>query len=78
MNLFQSEEHVRNWAQFNPDSTEGIMLLADWVVLFRTERRNHLLDVDYISRWLPRRVQERDEALRRLGKTGPFWWPQPQ
>lgn len=77
MNLFRGEEHVRNWAQFNPDSAEGIMPLSDWVVLFSTERRKHLLDGDYISRWLPYRGQERDAALQRLGKTGPFWWPQP-
>ena len=25
MNLFRSEEHVRNWPQFNPESAEGVI-----------------------------------------------------
>ena len=73
MNLFRSEDHVRNWAQFNPDSADGIAPLADWVAIFSTEGRKHLLDPDYVSKWRPRRGQEREEVLRRLGKSGRFW-----
>ena len=70
---FRSEEHVRNWSQFNRDTSEGIIPLADLVMLFSTEGRKHLQDGDHISRWQPLRVQERVEVLKRLGKTGPFW-----
>ena len=73
MNLFRSEEHARNWVQFNPDSAEGILPLDDEVALFSTEVRKHKLDGDYISNWLPRQPQERAEILRRLGKTSAFW-----
>ena len=73
MNLFRSEEHVRNWAPFDPYSVEGIMPLAEWIAVFSTEGRRHLLDADYISNWRPRRGEERAEVLRRLGKTGRFW-----
>ncbi len=75
MNLFRSEEHVRNWYRFNPDSAEGIMPLAGYVALFSTEDRKHKLDGNYISEWLPRRVQERVGVLQRLGKSSPFWMP---
>ena len=75
MNLFRSEEHVRNWLQFNPDSAEGILRLDEEVSLLSTEARKHALDGDFVSQWLPRRAQERDEVLRRLGKTSPYWQP---
>jgi len=73
MNLFRSEEHVRNWAQFNPDSIEGIMPMADWLTVFSTEEHKHYLDGDYISKWLPLKSAQRAEALRGLGKTSSFW-----
>jgi hypothetical protein len=73
MNLFRSEEHVRRWAQFNPMAAEGVIALADLAVLFSTASRHHLLDSGYVSRWLPQRERERQEALARLGKTTPFW-----
>ena len=73
MNLFRSEEHVRDWTLFNSNSEEGIMPLGDWAAVFSTEGRRHLLDADYISAWHPRRIQEREEVLARLGKSGQFW-----
>ena len=30
MNLFRSEEHVKNWASYDPISEESIMPLANW------------------------------------------------
>ncbi len=73
MNLFRSEEHVRNWTQFNPDSAEASLPLNDEVTRFSTEAGKHRLDGDFISRWLPRVADERTEVTRRLGKSGPFW-----
>ncbi len=73
MNLFRSEEHVQNWSLYDPNTLEGIMPLSDWLAIFSTEGRKHLLDADYIFAWRPKRGQERDEVLARLGKTGPFW-----
>ena len=66
MNIFQSEDHVRRWVHFNPDSAESIMPVADWAIVQGTESRRHFLDSDYLSNWLPRRREERWEALQRL------------
>ena len=73
MNLFRSEEHVRNWSQFNPDSTSAISTLEDEVTLFNIESNKHKLDGDYISQWLPKQAGERASAAQQMGKTGPFW-----
>ena len=70
MNLFRSEDHVRNWTHFNSDSAESIMGVADRVVVQGTESRRHWLDEDYLSSWYPRRGRERAEAMRELGKRG--------
>ena len=73
MNLFRSEEHMRNWAQFNPDSADASLPLNDEVTLFSTELNKHKLDEDYISQWLPKQAGERASAAQQMGKTGPFW-----
>ena len=73
MNLFRSEEHIRNWAQFNPDSAEASLPLNDEVTMFSTEAAKHRLGGDFISQWLPGQSGEIAEAARQLGKTGPFW-----
>ena len=73
MNLFRSEEHVRSWSQFNPDSTSAISTLEDEVTLFSTESNKLKLDGDYISQWLPKQAGERASAAQQMGKTGPFW-----
>ena len=73
MNLFRSEEHVRSWSQFNPDSTSAISSLEDEATLFNIESNKHKLDGDYISQWLPKQAGERASAAQQMGKTGPFW-----
>jgi hypothetical protein len=73
MNLFRSEEHARRWARFNPASGDGFIALSDLAGFFGTESRHHMLDVDYLSTWYPRRAAERREYLARVGKTSPFW-----
>ena len=70
MNLFRSEEHVRRWADFMPESAES-MSVADRAFVQGTESRRHWLDEDYLSRWLPQRARERDEALEILRKARP-------
>ena len=73
MNLFRSEEHVRRWVLFNPESVDGMIALPDLAALFGTESRRHWLDDDYLSRWFPQRARERREVLERIGKAIPFW-----
>jgi hypothetical protein len=72
MNLFRSEEHVRNWSPYDPGSADGTMPLADYVALFSTGLFRERLQPDYLIR-LPQFMPEMMAALARLGKTGPFW-----
>ncbi len=74
MNLFRSEEHVRNWSQFNSETVEGIIPLRDLLRLFSAKFFRRRLDDD----WLARNGEYFHEVLATLeeiGKTGPFWQP---
>ncbi len=72
MNLFRSEEHVRNWSLYDPDSADGIMPLADYATLFSAGLFRERLQPDYVMR-LPQLMPEWVTTLVKLGKTGPFW-----
>ena len=73
MNFFRSEEHIRNWAQFSPDSAGASLPLNDEVTVFGTEAAKHRLSGDFISQWANKQRSQRAEVAQRLGKTGPFW-----
>ena len=73
MNLFRSEEHVKNWSLYDPISEEAIMPLADWDWVLRAY--NHgLLEPDRLSR-LEEYMGDFFARLQELGKTGSFWTP---
>ena len=74
MNLFRSEEHIRNWSLYDPESSDGIMSLADYVTLFSTSLFRERLQPDYVLR-LPQFFPELIATLAKLGKTGAFWSP---
>jgi hypothetical protein len=74
MNLFRSEEHIRNWARFDPATEEGIIPLPELVDLFSVRSFTRRMDPDYFSRGMYR--NEFLTALTELGKTRPFWSPQ--
>jgi hypothetical protein len=72
MNLFRSEEHIRNWAKFDPGTEEGILPLQDVVTLFSGNFLRKRLDPDYVSRnkeYLGEFLGE----IAVLAKTRPFW-----
>jgi len=71
MNLFRSEEHVRNWSQFAPSSGEGILNLRDLVRLFSVDHVRRRLDPDYISNGMY--VQSFAQEVTNLAETRPFW-----
>jgi len=50
MNLFRSEEHARNWREFDPQFSETLQPLAYWVGRFSEERHRARVAPDYISR----------------------------
>ena len=50
MNFFRSEEHMRNWAQFDPKSESHIIKpLADWMDGFSPERFRVRANTNYVS-----------------------------
>ena len=72
MNLFRSEEHVRNWVQYDPDSADGTMPLRDYAMLFSGSMFRERLSPDYLLR-IPELAREWVGILIKLGKTGSFW-----
>lgn len=73
MNLFRSEEHVRNWARFDPATEEGILSLPDLVALFSVKHFTKRSDADYFSRG--QYADDLVAALTELGEIRPFWSP---
>ena len=71
MNLFRSEEHVRNWSGYKADTEEGILQLSDLVMLFSVNMFKGRLDPDYVSRL----GEYRMELIDKLKKLGSFWQP---
>jgi hypothetical protein len=72
MNLFRSEEHVRNWARFDPATTEGIIPLPDLVMLFSGPYFRRRMDLNWISK-SREYAREMVATMAEIGKTGPFW-----
>ncbi len=72
MNLFRSEEHIRNWSRFDPDTEEGIIPLDDLVKLFSGNYFRRRLDSDWVSR-SREYAREMVATFKEIGKTGPFW-----
>jgi len=74
MNLFRSEEHIRNWDGFDADSEEGIISLADLIELFSGSYFRRRLDPDWVSR-SGEYALEMVATMQEIGKTGSFWQP---
>jgi len=72
MNLFRSEEHVRNWSGFKSGTEEGIVEMSALLKLFSGNFFTRRLDPDYVSHIKEYRTGFRT-ALVEIGKTGPFW-----
>ena len=74
MNLFRSEEHIRNWSGFKADTEEGINKLSDIVKVFSSSLFTKRLDPDYASRM----GEYLTEFMGILKGMGPFWQPPEQ
>jgi len=74
MNLFRSEEHVKNWSAYNPISEEAIMPLANWASAFSGSMCRDRLGPDILSR-RSEYLAELFQALRGFGREGSFWGP---
>ena len=71
MNLFRSEEHVRNWSGFKADTEEGIISLRDMARLFSNNFFTKRLDPDYLSH-MQEYLMEVVGAFQGMGS---FWQP---
>ncbi len=69
MNLFRSEEHIRNWSGFKADSEEGIIQLSDMVSIFSGNLFTRRLDADYVSHMKKYFL----ELIGALKDKGAFW-----
>ena len=74
MNLFRSEEHVRNWSGFKANTEEGMNTLSDVAGLFSVNFFTKRLEPDYVSR-LPDYLMELVGILQGMGE---FWQPPEQ
>ncbi len=72
MTFFRSEEHLRNWSQFDSATKEGIISLSDLVKLFSGSLFKRRMDLDYVSHIREYRA-EMVKDLQKLEKTGSFW-----
>ena len=72
MTFFRSEEHLRNWAQFNVATKEGIISLSDLVKLFSGRLFKRRMDADYVSHIREYRAEMAND-LQKLEKAGAFW-----
>ena len=72
MNLFRSEEHIRNWSAFDPAAEQGIVPLANLVQLFSMDIFKKRLEPDYVAR-VEQYAKEFFAAVAELGKTRSFW-----
>ena len=59
MNLFRSEEHARNWADFDPAQTQTLQPVAQWAARFSAPLFRERTRPDYISWLLAERARQR-------------------
>jgi hypothetical protein len=74
MNLFRSEEHVKNWSSYDAISEEAIMPLAHWALALSGSMCRDCLGPDILSR-RSEYLSEIFHTLQALGKEGSFWRP---
>jgi len=49
MVFFRSEEHLKNWAQYDPSTKDGISSLDGLLAMFSTNIFKRRMDPDYFS-----------------------------
>jgi hypothetical protein len=74
MNLFRSEEHVKNWSYYDPISEESIMPMAVWAEIFGGPAHRNRLAPDILAR-NKEYVPAFFALFANYGKTGPFLDP---
>ena len=76
MNLFRSEEDVRAWPDFQPDTEEAVLPLREVAQLWGIENYRARNQDDYITRF-PTLQAERWVLLEKLGRRKTHFWDPP-
>ena len=74
MNLFRSEEHIRNWGRYDPASKQGILPLENIVKVFSGKFFQKRLDPNYASN-AQEYFGETLSVISEIAKVRPFWAP---
>jgi hypothetical protein len=74
MNLFRSEEHIRNFARYDAAAEQGILPLENVVSVFSGKFFQTRLNPDYASHALEY-FGEVLSVLSEIAKVWPFWKP---
>jgi len=74
MNLFRSEEHIRNWTRYDPAAEQGILPLENVVKVFSGIFMQKRLDLDYTSHALEY-FGETVSVISEIARVRPFWTP---
>ena len=74
MNLFRSEEHVRNWSGFKEGTDDAILPLKDLMAIFETPHHRAKYSGDYVTS-APEYVQPFFERLKEVTGSASFWKP---
>ena len=72
MNLFRSEEHIRNWVRYDPAAEQGILPLQNVVSVFSGKFMQKRLDSNYASRAMEY-FGEVISVISEIAKVRPFW-----
>ena len=72
MNLFRSEEHIRNWVRYDPAAEQGILPLENIVTVFSEKFMRRRLDSNYASH-AEEYFSEFVSVISEIAKTRPFW-----
>ncbi len=72
MNLFRSEEHIRNWARYDAAAEQGILPLENIVTVFSGKFMQKRLDRDYASHALEY-FGGVVSMISEIAKARPFW-----
>jgi hypothetical protein len=74
MNLFRSEEHIRNWVRYDPAAEQGILPLENIVKVFSGKFMQKRLDSNYVSH-VQEYFGETVSVISEIAKVRPFWTP---
>jgi len=72
MLFFRSEEHLENWAQYNPELKEGKISLADLMTMFSGSYFTERLNGSYVSN-MKTYMMELGGVVPNLKSAGSFW-----